>query len=103
MQLAVVSMIPQGYMIDVPGNQATIVICTGDGLVTIPDPQQHEDDQSERTLCSFSMNAQPVLAAAVSVVPVETPSLSGPAPVYNATAFSIRLFSSAQPRAPPVA
>lgn len=103
LQLAVASLIPQGYMLDIFGGQNTIVICTADGLVSIPDPHQPEEDEAAQTLCSFATNVQSILASNAGVDSLDQPIETAFVPTTAAGDFSSRRYSPAQPRAPPTA
>lgn len=103
LQLAVASLIPQGYMLDIFGGQNTIIICTADGLVSIPDPHQPEEEETAQAPCSFSTNIQPILAGNADVVSGYRVVRSAFAPTADPDDFSSRRYSPAQPRAPPIA
>lgn len=97
------ALVPQGYMLDAPGSGNTIVICTVDGLVTIPDPTQPQRDKPDHSLCSFSLHAQPVLIAAAVAMAVELPVTTATNTVRVAGDIHSRRYTPLLPRAPPTA
>lgn len=97
------ALVPQGYMLDAPGSGNTIVICTADGLVTIPDPTEPPRDDAEQSLCSFSLHAQPVLVATAIAMAVDLPAAATTITVRVAGDIHSRRFTPLLPRAPPTA